>query len=435
MSERAYGLIKEDLRRYTKKLKAGYDKVRRRFIGEMVEGMVRSGRVLLSQISGAIHRSGSGVSLHAQEKRLSSELKSGAWEAEQLQRNHQQVVAGSGVVLDAETVVAVDIFDVNKEGGRIFEHLTRVHDGSTQQTVDGYWAIDIEAIKRKGEHLPLYMHLFSDKAAGHRGQFSEMAKGVEQVIGAFGRAGLWVMDRGFDSLQNFLYFQGQTLTFLIRGFRPREVERTVGVKEKVLDLVRTLPLAGSDAFFKYYTLVRRGQRQKWERRETKMRYGFFAVECVHGNQEERSERARLPLWVLVCEGVGKPGERSFFFTNVPVASLAEAHRLIKKYAQRWSVEEAIRFVKQAFALEDVRVQSYRSLQRIMTFCMLAYTFLCLMVKRWPGKAKRLYWWLHELTPRRRGEKVPAFPHYRILEAIQKILGLDFFGVFEPVEAS
>ncbi len=133
------------------------------------------------------------------------------------------MVVASGVIVDAETVVAVDIFDVNKQGGHIFEHLTRVHDGSLKETVDGYWAIDIEAIKRKGEHLPLYMHLFSDKAAGFRSQFAEMAKGVEQVIGAFGRAGLWVMDRGFDSLQNFLYFQGQTLHFLIRGFRPREV--------------------------------------------------------------------------------------------------------------------------------------------------------------------------------------------------------------------
>ena len=41
----------------------------------------------------------------------------------------------------------------------------------------------------------------------------------------FGRAGLWVMDKGFDSLQNFLYFQGQTLAFLVRGFRDRMVER------------------------------------------------------------------------------------------------------------------------------------------------------------------------------------------------------------------
>lgn len=431
MSERAYWLVKEELRRYTKKLKAGYDKVRRRLIGEMVEGTVRSGRLLLSHIAGAIHDPARTADVHADEKRLSLELKSARWESDTLQSNHRRAVAQSGFLLDQETRIAVDIFDVNKEGSHVFEHLTRVHDGSKGETVDGFWAIAIEAIKGKGDHVPLYMELFSDKAKGYRGQFTEMTKAVEKVVRDFGQLGLWVMDRGFDSLQNFLYFQGLSLAFLIRGFRRREVERTGGVKENILDIVQRLPLRGVDAFFKYYILAGAGRRQKWVRHETKMRYDVFPVDVVHGAQEEPGERARLRLWVIVSEGVGKPGERAFFFTNVPVASLSEALRLLKQYAHRWSVEEAIRFVKQAFRLEDIRVQSYRSLQRMMTFCLVSYTFLCLALRRWPGKAKTLYWWLYTLLPRRTTEQQPHFVHYRILEAIQKVLALDFFGALEP----
>ncbi len=201
--------------------------------------------------------------------------------------------------------------------------------------------------------------------------------------------------------------------------------------EKILEIVKTLPLRGVDGFFKYFILAHRGRRTQWERRETRMRYDCFPIDVVHGAEEEQGERARLRLWVLVTEGVGKPGERAFFFTNVPIATLEEAHRLIKKYAQRWSVEEAIRFVKQAFQPEDVRVQSYQGLQRMMTFCMLAYTFLCLMVKRWPAKAKRLYWWLYALLPWRRHERAPHFPHYRLHEAIKKVLALDFLGLEAP----
>ncbi len=432
MSERAYWLVKEELRRYTKKLKGGYDKVRRRLIGEMVEGMVKSGRMLLSRIAGAIHDQERTSDVHADEKRLSRELSSRRWDSEPLEANHRRVVVASGFLLDEGTRIAVDIFDVNKEGSHVFEHLTQVHDGSEGQTVDGFWAIAIEAIKGKGDHLPLYMELFSDKASGYRGQFTEMTKAVEKVVHDFGTLGLWVMDRGFDSLQSMLYFQGLSLAFLIRGFRPREIERTHGVKEKILDIVQSLPLRGVDAFFKYYILAGAGRRQKWVRRETKMRYDVFPVDVVHGIQEEPGERARLRLWVIVTEGVGRPGERAFFFTNVPVETLSDALRLLKQYAHRWSVEEAIRFVKQAFHLEDVRVQSYRGLQRMMTFCMLSYTFLCLMVRRWPRKAKTIYWWLYTLLPRRRtGEMLPHFVHYRILEAIQKVLGLDFFGALEP----
>jgi len=146
-----------------------------------------------------------------------------------------------------------------------------------------------------------------------------------------------------------------------------------------------------------------------------MRYDFFLIECVHGSEEEDSERARLPLWVLVMEGVGRPGERAFFSTNRPVEDLSEA----------------IRFVKQAFELEDIRVQSYRSLQWMMTFSLVSYTFLCLAVRRWPGKAKRLYWWLYRLCQTRATEQPPHFALYRIFEGIQKVLALDFFGALEP----
>ncbi len=76
ISVRAYGLVREELRAYTKKLAKGYDRVRKRFIGEMVRGMVQSGRTLLSEIARAVHRPGETTDMHADEKRLSAELKS-----------------------------------------------------------------------------------------------------------------------------------------------------------------------------------------------------------------------------------------------------------------------------------------------------------------------------------------------------------------------
>lgn len=126
----------------------------------------------------------------------------------------------------------------------------------------------------------------------------------------------------------------------------------------------------------------------------------------------------------MVEGLGKKDERSFFFTNIKINDLGECHKIVKKYSKRWSCEEAIRFVKQGFRIEDVRVQSYLALQRMLLFCMLAYSFLCLFIEIWSIKNKRLFHWLKILI--KPMAKQIYFYNYRILESMQKILNLDFF---------
>lgn len=420
MSVRAYGQIREELRRYTKKLTHGYTKVPTRFISEMIRGMVRSGRCLLSSISREIH--GDCQHVHSDEKRLSYELSNEQWSTERMRKNHSALIGQTYV--NAETVIALDLSDVNKNEAHVYEHLTRVHDGSTGEIVDGYWAIIIEAIKRKGEHLPLLMKVFSDKVKDYRSQFEEIRHAVESVVEDFGKQGLWVMDRGFDSVGNFLYFNTLEVCFLIRGYHERIVEEQEGVPQKLLGLIQQKTLRGVDAFYKHYVVGHQGRRRRWQKREIMIRYDSFPIFLVHGTDEEESQRARLPLWVIVVEGMGRAAERSFFFTNIPITTLHECHHIIKKYSQRWSCEEAIRFVKQAFSLEDIRVQRYTAIQRMMEFCMVCYTFVCLFIERCSTKHKTVYAWLHDLIIQR--QRRPRFAHYRILEAIQKVLNLGFF---------
>jgi hypothetical protein len=422
MSRRAYGWIRDELRWYTKKLTLGYTKVPKRFIGEMVRGMVQSGRCLLSSISREIH--GDCRHVHSDEKRLSYELSSAQWTTEQMHKNHSALVGSQYV--DGETVIALDLSDVNKEGAHVFEHLTHVHDGSSGEIVDGYWTIMIEAIKKKGNPLPLLMKVFSDKVAGYQSQFEELRQAVESVVKDFGKKGLWVMDRGFDSLRNILYFNTLGVRFLIRGYHERIVETEDGVRYKLESLIQQKALRGVDAFYKQYVVAQQGRRRRWRKREITVRYDYLPLCMVHGCDEEESQRARVHVWVIIVEGLGHAGERSFFFTNVPLSSLDDCHRIIKKYSQRWSCEEAIRFVKQAFALEDVRVQHYLAIQRMMELCMVCYTFVCLFIERCVTHHKRMYHWLHDLIIQ--GRRRPRFVHYRILEAIQKVLNLDFFDM-------
>lgn len=419
-SQRAYACVKEEVRWYAKKLSLHYGEVPRRFIREMVTGMIRSGECLLSSISRAIHRGG--ICLHSEEKRLSYEINNTTWTTEAMLANHHHLV-GRGY-LDAETVIALDLTDVSKPHGRVYEHLTYVKDGSTGEVVPGYWGIVIEAIKSKGQHLPLLMQLFSDKVKTYQSQFEEIRRAVERVVSEFGTQGLWVMDRGFDSLRNFRFFNSLQVRFLIRGYHERLIEEHLGVPVKLLALIQQKTLRGVDTFYKQHVVGKHGQRRTWQQYQTRICYDYFPIQMVYGSEEEVAERARVELFVIVVEGIGKPSERSFFFTNDPLTTLAECHRLIKRYARRWSCEEAIRFVKQEFALEDVRVQHYQALQRMMEFCMVCYTFVCLFIERCTRHHKTIYWWLHDLSRRR--QQPPRFAHYRILEAIRKVLNLDFF---------
>ncbi|MGE5410824.1 MAG: transposase, partial [Clostridiales bacterium] len=111
-------------------------------------------------------------------------------------------------------------------------------------------------------------------------------------------------------------------------------------------------------------------------------------------------------------------ERGFFLTNITVESLNDALSVIKKYSKRWPCEEAIRFVKQSFHLEDVRVQSYLSLRRMMIFAMIAYEFICLLIRRLLVKNKKVFFYLKSLTIKRNKEVI--FVHYKITEAIVKL---------------
>lgn len=420
LSQRAHDKAIEELTWYSKKLTQGYGKVRKRFLGEMITGIIRSGECLLSGISRELRLRCKRI--HSEEKRLSYELSSSNWDTTRMYKNHAEVVGKEYV--DDETVIALDLTDLNKEHGRVYEHVTMVHDGSRGEVVKGYWAIVIEAIKGKGNHLPLLMRAFSDKAKEYRSQFEEIRKAIETVVKEFGKCGLWVMDRGFDSLRNFLYFQQLGVKFLVRGYHDRIVEEHEGEAEHVVRIVARKELRGVDTMFRQYRIGWKGHRARWQKRQVKIRYDYVPLEIVYGHEEQERERARVQLTLMIVEGMGKPGERSFFFTNIPIGTLEECHRAIKQYAKRWSCEEAIRFIKQEFALEDFRVQRYMAIQRMVELAMVCYTFICMMIRRGPQRYKVVYIWLLDLIMQ--GRKQPHFVHYRLLDAIRKILNLDFF---------
>ena len=75
-------------------------------------------------------------------------------------------------------------------------------------------------------------------------------------------------------------------------------------------------------------------------------------------------------------------------------------RMIRAYIRRWTIEETIRYIKQSYELEDVRVLKYQSLQNMMPLVSAAYFAVVLLdtaskLKVMAGyvvkAAKRVFW--------------------------------------------
>ncbi len=343
---------------FSSKVSIGQKGTKRRFIAEAISGILLSGSSVLSRIASALLKANH--SFHGIEKRLGYELHS-ELQTTLLRSNANQIVHHSGY-LGKEPVFALDLTDINKEGSHVFECMDKVHDGSEGKLVDGYWSVVIEGIQNKGEHIPLYMDMFSTKAKGFTSINTEIKNAVEHIVTIFGLVGHWIMDRGFDSSWNFAFFSSMRLSFIIRGYKVRSVMNEGGHMELIQDIVNKTELPGRYPFYQYYMLQKNGRKMKWAKRETKIKYGYCTIKVVPNGS---TVKETIPLQVIIVEGIEKAGERSYFYTNVPIRKLRDALAIAKLYGKRWGCEEGIRFVKQALALEDIRVQSYKAFQQLV----------------------------------------------------------------------
>jgi len=70
--------------------------------------------------------------------------------------------------------------------------------------------------------------------------------------------------------------------------------------------------------------------------------------------------------MVVVEGFG---EKSLvLLTNTS----HQPHAIMKNYLSRWKIEETIRFMKQAYDLENIRLLTYKRLQNMFSLLMAVY---------------------------------------------------------------
>ena len=86
----------------------------------------------------------------------------------------------------------------------------------------------------------------------------------------------------------------------------------------------------------------------------------------------------VQLWLVVVEGFGQ--DPLMILTNVPTRRDEKSvWWIVSAYLSRWRVEEAIRFIKQSYELEDVRVRTYERLRNMTALVMAAMYFTAVVL--------------------------------------------------------
>lgn len=123
------------------------------------------------------------------------------------------------------------------------------------------------------------------------------------------------------------------------------------------------------------------------------------------------------LWLVVVDGLSE--KPLLLLTTLP-AGRSKRHdgHIVQSYLTRWRVEETIRFIKQSYDLEDVRLLKYDRLRAMATLVMTAGHFACV----WLGRRAKLRILLqHVYDASKRIYGIPEFRFYAIADGIKELL--------------
>jgi hypothetical protein len=279
------------------------------------------------------------------------------------------------------------------------EHMARVHDGSEQgEIVNGYWTNQVIASEvGSNEITPMYYSLYSHASPDFTSENDQILQAMDQVGTAVQNRGIWVIDRGGD--RDALY---EPLLKNKRDF--------------IIRLVGSRDLIHKD----------HQGRALWLAVGCRLRYNRSIARIIHGKEVQfnlrfGSMKVRLPgmeapLNMVVVTGISRqpmmllttleigPGEKDPWF-------------IVQAYIKRWSIEETIRFIKQTYDLENIRVLKYVRMQNMMALLLAVFYFVAVVLDQ---TQKLTIMAGHILKCAKRVFGIPDFKFYALGDGLSNI---------------
>lgn len=328
------------------------------FLGDMLYGLQASKDVKLSCIGRGLDED---ILPKKTEERLSRNLV-----REGIDEGICRAIAKEGAKhVGKDTLVVIDPTDIRKLYARKMPYLATIRDGSKKELGPGYWACAAVACESGGRRIvPLHLRLWSCEAPEFTSENDEIAAVVAIICGATKKRGIYVIDRGGDRGEFFNLFLNNELRFIIRMVGDRTL------------LWRNRPFLAERLASKCRML-----HAETIRRETED--GTKCYEIQYGVMSVRLPDREEPLRMVVVRGFGE--KPMLLLTNLAHTEARQSlWQVVEGYLSRWRVEDAIRFIKQSYRLEDIRLLDYTRLKTMMAIVLATVFF----ASAWLGESVR-----------------------------------------------
>jgi len=358
------------------------------FLGDMLYGLQASKDVKLSCIGRGLDED---ILLKKTEERLSRNLA-----REGLDEGVCQAIAKEGAKrVGKDTLVVIDPTDIRKLYARRMPYLATVRDGSKGELGNGYWGCAAVACESGGRRIvPLHLRLWSCKAPGFTGENDQIISVIDTVSSAAKKRGIYMIDRGGDREILFNHLLDSKLRFIVRLVGDRTLLWKGGphIAEKLASKCRML----------YAESIWRETEDGEKHYE--IQYGVMSVRLPH--REE-------PLRLIVVKGFGE--KPMLLLTDLAETDSRQSlWQVVDGYLTRWRVEDAIRYIKQSYRLEDVRLLDYTRLKNMMAVVLAAAFFASV----WLGESVRRGILVRNITRiSKRLFGVPDFHYYALADGI------------------
>ena len=321
--------VRAQLQRFLGVLSPRFSVPELKFLGDMLYGIQAAKDVKLSCIGRALDED---IPLRKTEMRLGRNLGREGFAG----RVFDAIAREGARNIGKDTVIAVDPTDIRKLYARKMENLAAVRDGDKDEPGRGYWLCAAVSCQSGGRRItPLHLRLWSHEADGFVSENAEMFAAIDAVRAHAGRRGIYAIDRGGDRDEVFNHLADNKLGFVIRLVGNRNL---VSRKREAL----AERLAGK-CKMRYAETIRRETPEG--EKVYAIEYGSMPVRLPHRDEELR---------IVAVRGFGdKP---MMLLTTLASEGSRKSHwQAVEGYLTRWRVEDAIRFVKQSYRLEDIRL--------------------------------------------------------------------------------
>ena len=384
--------LRGKITRFSGILSQDLDKTAKRFVREAVYGIMASQSVMLTEIG---RRLESHVSLKKIEERLSRQLiKYRIWGC-----IHQRILSLACNRVKDKTLLILDLSDVKKKYAEKMEYLAKVHDGSEDgEIVDGYWTNQVIATEvGSNEITPLHMSLYSQNSPDFISENDEILAAIDQVGEAVQNRGIWVIDRGADRDAIFEPLLKKNRNFIIR---------MVGTRDLIYrgEIVRSLWLAYSCKlpYQKSIMKIVDGEEVMFN-----LSFGHVKVQLPDMD---------TPLNMVVVRGLST--RPMMLLTTLEIRTgQKDVWFIVQAYLRRWGVEETIRFIKQTYDLENIRVLRYTRLQNMMALLLAVFYFAAVILDQ---NQKLTIMTGYILKSAKRVFGIPDFKYYALGDGLSNI---------------